>query len=167
MISLHQTSIVMEFMELGCGGGDISKILTLHVFPGSAFTESMINVASFVTAEDSRTASATTAAARTIKILADIFLRIRLEVRLCTWSYDCRPYLKASTRVSTVNGIWSFYFFYISIASSNRMILHYQSLSWTLVRAVAEETIRAGTQTTIFCTFNTILFVTQQEQNIS
>lgn len=54
-------------------------IHTVHVFPGSPFTDSMINVASFVTAEDSRTAAATTAA-RTIKVILDIFLLI--EVRL-------------------------------------------------------------------------------------
>ncbi|CAI6363218.1 unnamed protein product [Macrosiphum euphorbiae] len=96
-------------MELdGCA--EISKIFTLQVLPGSAFTESMMNVASFVTAEDSRTATATTVAS-TIKILADIFLRIRIEIRLCKWPYDCRPYLKASTRVSKVNGYRSFYIF--------------------------------------------------------
>jgi len=28
----------------------------------------------------------------------------------CTWSCDCRPYLKASTRVSTVNGVCFLHF---------------------------------------------------------
>ena len=94
----------MEFMELrGCGG--ISKILTLHVLPGSAFTESMMNVASFVTAEDSRTATATIVA-RTMKILADIFIRIRLDVVSVRGPTTADRILKASTQVSTVNGTY-------------------------------------------------------------
>jgi len=125
------------------------NIHTLHVLPGSSFTESMMNVASFVTADVSRTATATAATCRSIKMLLDIFLWIWLEVQPYVVLLRLQTVFEASARETTMNGIRWCFFFYISIASySNRIILCYQSLSWTLiVWAVAEETIRAKIST--------------------